>query len=101
MIGNVKRVIHGTYHRVSSKHLPRYLVEFSFRFNNRLLLNKQPNKPSSSLQVKTCLGLGEIRKSIIIVVRWFSCVVLSLLLMTTTRFPKNILLLLWLLYQPS
>jgi hypothetical protein len=35
MIGNVKRAIHGTYHSVSSKHLPRYLAEFSFRFNNR------------------------------------------------------------------
>ena len=35
MIGNVKRSIHGTYHSVSSKHLPRYLAEFSFRFNNR------------------------------------------------------------------
>ena len=35
MIGNVKRAIHGTYHSVSSKHLPRYLAEFSFLFNNR------------------------------------------------------------------
>lgn len=35
IIGNVKRALHGTYHSVSSKHLPRYLAEFSFRFNNR------------------------------------------------------------------
>jgi len=35
MISNVKRSIHGTYHSVSSKHLPRYLAEFNFRFNNR------------------------------------------------------------------
>lgn len=35
MIGNVKKAIHGTYHSVSSKHLPRYLAEFCFRFNNR------------------------------------------------------------------
>jgi len=35
MIGNVKKEIHGTYHSVSSKHLPRYRAEFSFRFNNR------------------------------------------------------------------
>jgi transposase-like protein len=35
MIGNVKRAIHVKYHPVSSKHLPRYLAEFSFRFNNR------------------------------------------------------------------
>ena len=38
MIGNVKRAILGTYHSVSSKHLPRYLAEFSFRFNNRFLM---------------------------------------------------------------
>ena len=35
MIGNVKRSVHITYHSVSSKHLPRYLAEFNFRFNNR------------------------------------------------------------------
>ena len=35
MIGNVKRAIHGTYHSISSKHLPRYLAEFNLRFNNR------------------------------------------------------------------
>ncbi len=39
MIGNVKRVIHGTYHSVSSKHLSRYLAEFSFRFNNRFQMD--------------------------------------------------------------
>ncbi len=38
MIGNVKSAIHGTYHSVSSKHLPRYLAEFNFRFNNRFQL---------------------------------------------------------------
>lgn len=38
VIGNVKRAIHGTYHAVSSKHLPRYLAEFCFRFNNRFIL---------------------------------------------------------------
>lgn len=38
MISNVKRSIHGTYHSVSSKHLPRYLAEFCFRFNNRFHL---------------------------------------------------------------
>jgi len=35
MIGNVKRSIHGTHHSISSKHVPRYLAEFNFRFNNR------------------------------------------------------------------
>jgi transposase-like protein len=38
MIDNVKRAIHGTYHSVSSKHLPRYLAEFCFRFNNRFCM---------------------------------------------------------------
>ncbi len=35
MLGNLKRSIHGTYHSVSAKHLPRYLAEFSYRFNRR------------------------------------------------------------------
>ncbi len=38
MIGNVKNAIHGTYHSVSSRHLPRYLAEFCFRFNRRFRL---------------------------------------------------------------
>ncbi len=35
MIGNVKNSIHGTYHAISDKHLPRYLAEFCYRFNRR------------------------------------------------------------------
>lgn len=35
MLGNVKCSLHGTYHAISSKHLPRYLVEFCYRFNHR------------------------------------------------------------------
>lgn len=31
----VKRGLYGTYHAVSRKHLPRYLDEFSFRYNYR------------------------------------------------------------------
>lgn len=31
----LKRGIIGSYHKVSVKHLPRYLAEFSYRFNNR------------------------------------------------------------------
>lgn len=38
MIGNVKKAIHGSYHAVSEKHLPRYLAEFCYRFNRRYLL---------------------------------------------------------------
>jgi ISXO2-like transposase domain len=32
MLGNVKNAIHGTYHAIRAKHLPRYLAEFSDRF---------------------------------------------------------------------
>jgi transposase-like protein len=35
----LKRSIVGSYHRLSEKHLPAYLNEFEFRFNNR----KNPN----------------------------------------------------------
>ncbi len=35
MLGNVKNSIHGTYHAIRGKHLPRYLAEFTYRFNRR------------------------------------------------------------------
>lgn len=35
MLGNVKNAIHGTYHAIREKHLPRYLAEYSYRFNRR------------------------------------------------------------------
>lgn len=35
MLGNVKNAIHGTYHAIRPKHLPRYLAEFCYRFNRR------------------------------------------------------------------
>jgi len=35
MLGNVKNALHGTYHAIRAKHLPRYLAEFSYRFNRR------------------------------------------------------------------
>lgn len=38
LIGNVKNSIHGTYHAVNEKHLPRYLAEFCYRFNRRFKL---------------------------------------------------------------
>lgn len=44
MISNVKRSIHGTYHSISSKHLPRYLAEFCFRFNNRYTVGTMVRK---------------------------------------------------------
>jgi len=35
VLGNVKNAMHGTYHAVRAKHLPRYLAEFAYRFNRR------------------------------------------------------------------
>ena len=40
ILGNIKRSLHGTYHHLSSKHLPRYLAEFSYRFNRRFSLRE-------------------------------------------------------------
>jgi hypothetical protein len=55
MIGNVKRAIHGTYHSVSSKHLPRYLAEFCFRFNNRFYLGSMIGKlVKHAVKIKPC-----------------------------------------------
>ena len=33
LLGNLKNAMHGTYHAICTKHLPRYLAEFSYRFN--------------------------------------------------------------------
>ena len=35
VLGNIKTALHGTYHSISNKHLPRYLAEFEYRFNRR------------------------------------------------------------------
>jgi hypothetical protein len=40
VLGNVKNSLHGTYHAVREKHLPRYLAEFHYRFNRRYELEK-------------------------------------------------------------
>ncbi|KAB2889614.1 MAG: IS1595 family transposase [Desulfobulbaceae bacterium] len=39
VIGNVKNSMHGTHHAISSRHLPRYLAEFCYRFNRRFQLH--------------------------------------------------------------
>ena len=38
MIGNVKNAMRGSYHSINSRHLPRYLAEFCYRFNRRFNL---------------------------------------------------------------
>jgi hypothetical protein len=35
MIGNVKNSLRGSCHSIGSKHLPRHLAEYCYRFNNR------------------------------------------------------------------
>jgi hypothetical protein len=35
VLGNVKNALHGTYHKLSAQHLPRYLADFCYRFNRR------------------------------------------------------------------
>lgn len=49
MISNVKNSMHGTYHAINRKHLPRYLGEFCFKFNRRFNLEKCLN--NSFIQV--------------------------------------------------
>ena len=51
MLGNVKNAIHGTYHAIAHKHLPRYLAEFSWRFNRRFdLANLLPRLVTAATQ---------------------------------------------------
>jgi len=38
IIGNVKNAVHGTYHAMRERHLPRCLAEFCYRFNRRFAL---------------------------------------------------------------
>jgi hypothetical protein len=35
VLGNIKSALVGTYRAVQSKHVPRYLAEFEYRFNRR------------------------------------------------------------------
>jgi transposase-like protein len=39
MIGNIKGIIKGVHHGVSSKHLGRFLSEYCYRFNRRFIEN--------------------------------------------------------------
>lgn len=40
ILGNVKNALHGTYHAIYPKHLPRYLAESCYRFNRRFTLSE-------------------------------------------------------------
>lgn len=43
--GQLKRSIHGTFHRVSPTHLQAYVDEFAFRYNNRVAVTEAPIFP--------------------------------------------------------
>ena len=47
-----KRVIYGTYHQVSKKHLPKYVNEFTLRFNTR----KHEEKDRFNLALFSMMG---------------------------------------------
>jgi len=36
-MGNLKNSMHGSYHAISDRHVPRYLAEFCYRFNRRFI----------------------------------------------------------------
>ena len=68
MIANVKNAINGSYHSVSSHHLPRYLAEFCYRFNRRFTLDnmiqrlayaavRTPPMPHRLLKLAEALGV--------------------------------------------
>ena len=40
ILGNANRSLPGSYHHHRSKHFPRYLAEFSYRFNRRFSLRE-------------------------------------------------------------
>ncbi len=66
MISNVKNSMHGTYHAINKKHLPRYLAEFCFKFNRRFnLANMLEQLIYSSIQTapmpQRLLKLAEVR----------------------------------------
>ena len=40
VLGNVKNSLHGTYHAIRARHVPRYLAECCYRFNRRFRLER-------------------------------------------------------------
>ena len=50
-LGNIKAAITGTYRSIASKHVPRYLAEFEYRFNRRYdLAAMLPRLATAALQ---------------------------------------------------
>lgn len=44
VLGNLKSALAGTYHKLSSDHLPRHLAAFQYRFNRRFVLEDMINR---------------------------------------------------------
>ena len=44
VIGNAKNALHGSYHAISSLHVPRYLAELCYRFNHRFQLDEMVDR---------------------------------------------------------
>lgn len=50
---HMKRLFHGTYHKMTEKHIQKYLDEFDFRYNTRSLTNGE--------RFNNVLALGRVR----------------------------------------
>ena len=66
MIGNIKNALRGTYHHMSSSHLPRYLAEFYYRFNRRFKLHTMVDRLAyvtmrTPAMSQSLLKLAEVR----------------------------------------
>jgi transposase-like protein len=61
----LKRGVHGTFHHISKKHLPRYCNEFSFRWDNRKVNDGQRTEEAvkgmqgKRLMLKELIGNGK------------------------------------------
>ena len=61
MIANVKGNIRGVYHGVSSKHLSRYLAEFSYRFNRRKWDSQLFNRTVTACLTTSTVTFAELK----------------------------------------
>ena len=60
LFSNVKVWLNGTYHGVSTKHLPRYLREWSYRFNRRNLIGNLDHFLLRRAMNKTTITYAEL-----------------------------------------
>ena len=62
VIANAKGNIRGVYHGVSSKHLGRYLAEFSYRFNRRFWESQMFDRMLTACLATNTIGYSELRE---------------------------------------